>query len=158
MLATIFKPESEAEFTPLQTDIVRGRNAVIFEFAVARDKAKQQIVSGSKGFAQSTISGMKGRLWIDRADFRVLRVESQATEIPDGFPITAARRNIDYDWTTIADEKYLLPLLADVRLTIREGGKLVETRNLVRFTNYQQFGTDIIIGPEDSEPVKEEKP
>lgn len=158
MLATIFKPESDAEFTPVQTDIVRGRTAVIFDFAVERDKAKQRIVSGTGALTQQTITGMKGRIWIDRNDFRVLKVESEATEIPEGFPVTAARRTIDYDWTTIAEEKYLLPLVSDVRLTIREGGRAFETRNVIRFTNYQKFGTDIIIGPEDSEPVTEEKP
>jgi hypothetical protein len=107
MLATIFKPENDADFVPVQTDIIRGRTAVLFEFAVERDKAKQRIVSGTGAVTQSTITGMKGRMWIDRADFRVLRVESEATEIPDGFPVTAARRMIDYDWTTIADEKYI---------------------------------------------------
>ena len=158
MLATIFKEESDAEFTPVQTDVVRGRNTVLFEFAVQRDKAKQRIVSGTGGLTQSAITGMSGRIWIDRGDFRVLRVESEATEIPEGFPVTAARRTIDYDWTVISEEKYLLPLLSDVRLTIREGGRSYETRNLIRFTNYQKFGTDIIIGPEDSAPVIEEKP
>lgn len=158
MLATIFKPENEAEFVPVQTDIIRGRNTVLFEFAVERDKAKQRIVSGSTGLTQSTITGMKGRIWIDRSDFRVLRVESEATEIPEGFPVTAARRTIDYDWMDIAEEKHLLPLVSDVRLTVREGGRSFETRNLIRFTNYQKFGTEIIIGPEDSEPVLEEKP
>jgi hypothetical protein len=158
MLATIFKPENEADFIPVQTDIIRGRTTVMFEFTVERDKAKQRIVSGSTGLTQSTITGMKGRMWIDRTDFRVLRVESEATEIPDGFPVAAARRTIDYDWTMIAEEKYLLPLVSDVRLTVREGSRSFETRNLIRFTNYQKFGTDIIIGPDDSEPVIEEKP
>lgn len=159
MLATIFKPESDAEFTPVQTDLVRGRETVIFDFSVARDKAKQQVVSGGPGeFTQSTITGMKGRIWIDRKEYRVLKVESEATEIPEGFPIRTARRTIDYDWTTIADEKYLLPLVSDVRLTFREKSSVYETRNLIRFTNYQKFGTEIIIGPEDSEPVKEVKP
>ena len=158
MLATIFKPENNADFVPVQTDIIRGRTAVLFDFTVERDKAKQRIVSGSGGLTQSTITGIKGRMWIDRADYRVFRVESEATEIPEGFPVTAARRTIDYDWTTISDEKYLLPLVSDVRLTIRESGRSFETRNLIRFTNYQKFGTDIIIGPEDSEPVTEEKP
>ena len=158
MLATIFKPENDADFTPVQTDIVRGRTTVLFDFTVERDKAKQRIVSGVGAGTQQTITGMKGRMWIDRADFRVLRVESEATEIPEGFPVTAAKRTIDYDWTMIAEEKYLLPLVSDVRMTIRESGRSFETKNLIRFTNYQKFGTDIIIGPEDSEPVKEEKP
>ena len=158
MLAKIFKPESDTEFTPLQTDVIRGRNTVIFDFNVERDKAKQLIVSKGSVTSDSTISGMKGRIWIDREQFRVLKVESEATEIPAGFPITAARRVIDYDWQTIADEKYLLPLISDVRLTIREGGRSFETRNVIRFTNYQKFGTDIIIGEEDITPAKEEKP
>lgn len=157
MLATIFKPESETEFTPVQTDLVRGRNTVIFDFSVERDKAKQQIVAGG-GYSQMTLTGMKGRIWIDRDEFRVLRVESEATEIPENFPIRTARRTIDYDWTTISDERYLLPLISDVRLTFREKSNVYESRNLIRFTNYQKFGTDIIIGPEDSEPVIEEKP
>lgn len=32
MLATIFKPESDAEFSPVQTDLVRGRETVILIF------------------------------------------------------------------------------------------------------------------------------
>lgn len=158
MLATIFKPENDAEFTHVQTDIVRGRTVVLFEFSVERDKAKQRIISGTGASTQSTITGMKGRMWIDRADFRVLRVESEATEIPEGFPVSAAKRVIDYDWTSINDEKYLLPLVSDVRMTIRESGRSYETKNVIRFVNYQKFGTDVIIGPEDSEPVTEEKP
>lgn len=158
MLAKIFKPESDTEFIPLQTDVIRGRNTIIFEFNVERDKAKQVIVSKGSVTSDSTISGMKGRIWIDRESFRVLRVESEATEIPAGFPVSAARRLIDYDWQTIAEEKYLLPLVSDVRMTIREGGKSFETRNVIRFTNYQKFGTDIVIGEEDITPAKEEKP
>jgi hypothetical protein len=157
MLATIFKPESDAEFTVVDTDVVRGRRSVVFDFSVARDKAKQQIISGGT-YTESTITGMKGRIWIDREDYRVLKVESEATEIPEGFPIRTARRVIDYDWTTIADEKYLLPLVSDVRLTFREKSKIYETRNLIRFTNYQKYGTEVVVGADDIEPPKDEKP
>jgi len=106
----------------------------------------------------STTTGLKGRIWIDRDSFRVLRIESEATDIPAGFPCPTAKRNIDYDWTTIANEKYLLPLLSDVRLTIRDAGKIYETRNLIKFKNYQKYGTEVIILDEDSKPIPEEKP
>ncbi len=157
MLATIFKPNSETVFEVVDTDLIRGRRAVVFDFAVERDKAKQQIVSTGT-ITESTITGMKGRIWIDREDFRVLKVESEATEIPETFPIRTAKRFIDYDWTMIADEKYLLPLLSDVRLTFRERSKVFETKNFIRFTNYQKFGTDVVIGEEDITPAPEEKP
>jgi hypothetical protein len=157
MLSTIFKPESDARFQILDTDLVRGRRAVIFDFVVERDKAKQQIVA-TGALVNSTVTGMKGRIWIDRDNFRVLRVESEATEIPPDFPISSARRTIDYDWTTISDEKYLLPTLSDVRLTFREKSRMFESRNLIRFREYQKFGTDVVIKDDDNEPIPEGKP
>src|SRR5688572_30259397 len=95
---------------------------------------------------------MKGRLWIDREDARVLKVESEATDIPANFPIRSARRTIDYEWVKIEDERYLLPSLSDVRLTSREGSKTYETRNVIRFRDYQKYGTDVKILDEDVEP------
>jgi len=153
VLATIFKPESETLFNPIETDVLRGRKAVVFEFSITKDKARQSLTAVGY-LTDSTISGMTGRLWIDTVDARVLRIESEATEIPPNFPIPAAKRNIDYDWIKIADGNYLLPSLSDVRLTIRQNGKLFETRNLIKFKNYQKYGTDVIIVDDDSGPIK----
>jgi hypothetical protein len=157
MLATIFKPESESTFEPVDTDLIRGRRAVVYDFAVARDKAKQ-VITATGYLSNSTVTGMKGRLWVDRDDFRVLRVESEATEIPESFPIRSAKRVIDYDWTTITQEKYLLPLVSDVRLTFRDNSKVFETRNLIRFKDYQKYGTDVQIVAEDNAPPEETTP
>jgi hypothetical protein len=158
MLATIFKPENEGAFEAIETDVLRGRRALVYDFSVERDKAKQQIVSFGAS-SVSTMTGMKGKIWIDRDDFRVLRVESEATEIPDTFPIRTARRNIDYDWVTIAGEKYLLPSLSDVRLTQRAKTEVYETRNLIKFKEYQKFGTDVTVLDDDNKPIQdEEKP
>lgn len=156
VLATIFKPESETKFSLIDTDTIRGRRAVVFDYSVARDKAKQQITA-SGYLTDSTITGMKGKIWIDQEDARVLRVESEATEIPENFPIRSAKRLIDYDWATISNEKYLLPALSDVRLTFRESSKVFETRNLIRFKDYQKFGTEVIILDDDiTENVSDE--
>jgi len=156
VLAIIFKPESETRFDLVDTDLIRNRRAIVFDYSITRDKAKQRITA-SGYFNDTTITGMKGRIWIDRENFRVLRVESAATEIPESFPIRSANRTIDYDWVTISNEKYLLPSLSDVRLTSREKQQVFETRNLIRFKDYQKYGTEVIIGDDDEE-VKEEKP
>ena len=154
MLATIFKPESETVFEPIETDVIRGRPSVVFDYSVTRDKAKQ-VITATGYSSDSTVTGMKGKIWIDRENFRVLRVESEATEIPETFPIRTAKRVIDYDWTTINRDKYLLPLLSDVRLTFRENSKVFETRNLIRFKDYQKYGTDVLVVEEDNAPVEE---
>jgi hypothetical protein len=163
VLATIFKPESETKFATVDTDVLRGRRAIVYSFETAKDKAKEEITHAGT-FNDSTIAGMKGKIWIDRESFRVLRVESAATEIPDTFPVRAASRNIDYDWVTISGEKYLLPSLSEVRLTSREDNlsargsrDLVETRNLIRFKEYQKYGSEVKILDDDVDP-KDDKP
>lgn len=154
VLATVFKPESETRFAYVDTDEIRGRKALMFDFDIDKDKAREHIVS-TAATTVSTIAGMRGRLWIDSANFRVLRIDSEATEIPDTFPVRSARRLIDYDWATIAGEKYLLPLLSDVRLTHRESKNIFETRNLIRFKDYQKYGSEVTIIEDDNAPPTE---
>jgi hypothetical protein len=157
VLAKIFKPESDTEFKLVDTDIIRTRRALVFDYSVTREKAKQIIVA-SGSFDDTAITGMKGRVWIDRENFRVLRIESAATEIPESFRVRSANRTIDYDWVTIADEKYLLPLLSDVRLTSRENKQIYETRNVIRFKDYQKFGSEVKILDDDETAPEEKKP
>jgi hypothetical protein len=156
VLNTIFKPESETKFSVLDTDTLRERRTIVFNYEITREKAKQLIVSSGL-VSDSTVTGMKGRLWIDRENFRVLRVESIATEIPANFPIRAASRVIDYDWVTLSDQKFLLPLFSDVRLTSRQDRELIESRNEIRFRNYQKYSSSVQV-LDDGEEVKEDKP
>jgi hypothetical protein len=150
VLATIFKSENETAFAPVDTDVIRARRAIVYNFEIKKEKAPQQIgVSGNL----STTAGMKGKIWIDRENSRILRIESVATEIPQDFPVQAASRTIDYDWVTIADEKYLLPSLSDVRLTSRYGREMYETRNVIRFKDYQKYGSEVRILEDDEAPT-----
>lgn len=154
MLATIFKPESQAKFEVIQTDILRTYSALVFEFSVEKDRAKQVITSVGSS-TDSTITGMKGRIWIDRDKGRVLRIESEATDIPANFPVRSAKRNIDYEWVKIVDGVYLLPSISDVRLTMREKSNVFETRNLIRFKDYQKYGSEVRILDDDNKPEPE---
>ena len=154
MLATIFKPESQTQFAPLDTDLIVGRKAMIFDFFVEKDRAKQVITA--VGYStDSTTTGVKGRIWVDREAARVLRIESEATDIPPNFPIRTARRTIDYAWVKIEDERFLLPSLSDVRLTMREKSNVFETRNLIRFVNYQKYGSEVRVLDDDIKPEPE---
>jgi hypothetical protein len=153
VLASIFKPESKTEFRAVDTDTLRGRRAIVYEYSVKRVNSKQVITSVDL-IPQSTVSGYRGKIWVDRETSRVLRVEQEATEIPDDFPIRAASREIDYDWVAIGDLKYLLPLASDVRLTSRHRDQFYESRNQIRFRNYQKYGSEVKI-LDDDETVEE---
>jgi hypothetical protein len=75
----------------------------------------------------------------------VLRIEASNDDIPAGFPITLAESSVEYDWTTIAGERYLLPIHAEVLLGI--DSKKYYTRNVIEFSNYRRFEAKIKIDP-----------
>ncbi|MCB1026073.1 MAG: hypothetical protein KDB79_16875, partial [Acidobacteria bacterium] len=144
VLATIFKRENETKFEVVDTDQINGQRAIVYDFSIKKDKAQQRITA-QQLITESTIAGMDGRIWIDRDKSRVLRIESNATEIPADFPIQTAKRIIDYDWVKINGEDYLLPSNSDVRLTFRQRKDIFETRNLIAFKDYKKYGSEVII-------------
>jgi len=159
MLALLFKEETHAEFKPVDTDTLRGRRTIIYEFEVKLPFSKQTIKAGRPGAEeQSTTTGYRGRIWVDRENYRVLRIEDISTDIPAGFPVTAASSRIDYDWVTINERPYLLPSEAEIKLTAAIGdNQFMQTRNEIRFRNYQKFGAEVKIIediPDDDEPPK----
>ena len=157
-LAKIFKAESKTKFDFLTTDVIRGRRTLVYEYVINIENNKDGGVGLKGPVYQSTPAGEKGRIWIDRDTFRVLRIDYQLTDISPSFPVKAVTKSIDYDLVEIAGAKYLLPIVSDFRGTVESRGELRESRNVIRFRNYQKYGTDVIAIEEDSKPVVEEKP
>ena len=151
MLSSLFAPESRTEFKMVDTDTLRNRRTIIFEYAIERKNSKQTIKSNDY---PSVTVGHRGRVWIDRENSRVLRLESSVTEIPEDYPIRAAGRTVDYAWVTIAGREYLLPARAQVELTATQNGQLFQTRNDIHFRNYQKYGSEVRII--DDEEVEDE--
>lgn len=157
-LKKIFKPESKTQFDLLTTDVLRNRKSVVFQYEIALVNNKDGGVGLKGANYQSSPAGEKGRIWIDREDFRVLRIEYHLTDISPSFPVKAVTKFIDYDQVEISGEKYLLPILSDFRGTVENSSKRFESRNVIRFKNYQKYGTEVTIVEEDTQPVPEEKP
>jgi hypothetical protein len=167
-LSELFKPETRAEFNLVDTDTLRGRRTIIYEFEVKKIFSHQSLGWGEHGsIEQQTIAGYRGRIWVDRENSRVLRLEDISTEIDPGFPITAASKVIDYDWVAINEQEHLLPSRAVVELTDRVRGQTEETRNEILFRGYRKFGAEVKIidvdekdfppdKPEETEPVRPE--
>jgi hypothetical protein len=169
-LTDLFKPESQATFNMVDTDTLRGRRTIIYEYEVKKVFSHQSLGWGEGGSIKlQTIAGYRGRIWVDRETNRVLRLEDISTEIEPGFPITAASKLIDYDWVSINEKEHLLPLRAVVELTDRVRGQTEETRNEILFRGYRKFGAEVKIididekdfppeKPEEAEPKKPEAP
>lgn len=161
MLAALFKEETQAVFQAVDTDTLRGRRAVVYEFSVKKENSKLSIKAGNErtGNARSVITAYHGRVWLDRETFRVLRIETISSEIPPDFPITAASSLIDYDWVMINDQRYLLPIAAEIKLTAGSNEQAVHSRNEIRFRGYQKFGAEVkIIEVDEPDDMPETKP
>jgi len=158
-LADIFKPETKAEFRVVDTDQIQNRRTLVYEYVVKRDASQLSLSLADTG--ARAVVGSRGRMWIDRELGRVLRFEQIATEIPPDFPITAASSLIDYDWVTINEKKYLLPTHSQILLTTNQPKFMLQSRNDVRFRNYQKFSAELKVVDEvdgDDEPADEPPP
>ena len=156
MLASLFRPETQTTFKAVDTDLLRGHRAIVYEFEVKQQNSRQSLKTTG---ARAVVVGYRGRVWIDRETWRVLRIEDIATDIPADFPIRSKQSLTDYDWVAIAERKYLLPVVVDLRMTTPIQGQLVQFRNEIRFRNYQKYGTEVkIIEDVEGEEEPEEKP
>ena len=159
-VADVFKPETKAEFRMVDTDTVQTRRTVVYEYVVKKDNS--QLTLGLADTGARAQVGSRGRVWIDRELDRVLRFEQIATEIPPDFPITAASSLIDYDWFNINERKYLLPTHSEILLTTINPKFVLQSRNDIRFRNYQKFGAELKVvdevGEDDDPPPPPKKP
>ena len=158
-LARLFKQESKTEFNLLDTDTLRGHQTVIYEFIIELKNNKGDGISTGSGSVYTSVpAGRKGKVWIDRKDFRVLRIEIQYTDLPSDFLVKAFTSSSDFDWVEIGGEKHLLPLISDARFTSTNSVGLLQNRNLIYFKNYQKYGAEVKILDGDEEEVPDEKP
>ena len=158
-LKELFSPDSRAEFQAVDTDTLRGRRTIIYEYEVKKEFSHQSLGWGSGGsLMQQTIAGYRGRIWVDRENYRVLRLEDISNDIDPGFPITAASKVIDYDWVTIAEVPHLLPSRATVELTAHDRGQTEQTRNEILFRGYRKFGAEVKIIDVSEKDFPPEKP
>ncbi len=154
-LKKIFDLTSKTAFEVLTTDVVRGRRAVVYNYEIDIENNKNGGIGLKGPVYESSPAGEKGRIWIDRDNFRVLRIEYMATNIAPTFAVKAVTKSIDYDMVEIAGDKYLLPTVSDFRGTVESGKQRFEQRNVIRFKNYQKYGTDVVILDDDVKPQPE---
>ena len=158
-LSDLFKPETRAEFNMVDTDTLRARRTIIYEYEVKKEFSHQSLGWGEGGtISLQTIAGYRGRIWVDRETNRVLRLEDISTEIDPSFPITAASKVIDYEWVAINEQQHLLPSRAVVELTDRVRGQTEQTRNEILFRGYRKFGAEVKIIDIDEKDFPPDKP
>jgi len=147
MLAQLFDPLTAAEFTWARHSQLRDRGVYVFEFVVPKHRSRWSL---NYMKTDTIVVGYRGLVYIDKETERVLRIYMRAEGVPADFPIQEAQERLDYDFTTISGQEFLLPLKARVRM--RQGRYL--SRNDVEFRLYRKFSADASISFEESENLE----
>ena len=143
VLGGLFAEQSQAEFKELRREALRGHQTTVFSFRVKKAFSNNQITDKQSG--RTVTTAYEGTVWIETATARVLRLEQSAVDIQRGFPITLAESAVEYDWITIADLKFLLPVSAEVLLG--NDAERYYSRNVIELRNYRMFDSDVKIVP-----------
>jgi len=155
LLKGIFERESHTEFGWERWATLRGRLHYVFRYRVAAGNSKWKIFYDR---SDQITPGYSGLLFVDTDYKTVSRVVMAAEEIPPSFPVQMARTQLDYDFTDIAGQQYLLPLRSELRM--RSGKQLI--KNDVEFRSYRRYGADVQIrfdtppDPLDAEKLQEQ--
>ncbi len=150
MLREIFAPESRARFRWERWATLRGRRMHVFSYHVDQAHSKWHVTYENR---EDIVPAYGGLIYVDRDTSMVMRITFEAENIPPSFPVQQAATVLDYDFVTINEREYVLPLRAVVRM---RSGKYL-SKNEVEFRMYRKFSAEATITFETPEPLPEEK-
>ena len=150
MLREIFDRNAATTFNWERWATLRGRRVYVFSYRVDQAHSQWWLIYEERERYNPAYHGL---IYVDRDTGVVSRVTLEAEEIPSTFPISAASTMLDYDLTEIGDQKYMLPLRAEMRM--RHAKEL--TKNDVEFRLYRKFSAEASVSYETPEPLPADK-
>jgi hypothetical protein len=142
MLDWTFRPKSETKFRFENYAELRGRSVYVFSFKVDKSHSEFRVSWDSFFKHSAAITGFIGSVYVDRETYRVLRITYGMDAVPKGVDITSASSVLDYDFVEIGEQKFFLPLHAEMHIARQDGNQL---RNEMDFTNYRKFSSDAVL-------------
>ncbi|MBZ5579122.1 MAG: hypothetical protein LAP40_21375 [Acidobacteriia bacterium] len=145
MLRQIFEPATETHFEWSHWATMRGRLSYVFAYHVAGARSQWHISDREN----TIITAYQGLVYVDQQTREVLRITVVATDIPGAFPIHSAEDILDYDFQTLGDHEFLLPLKGEVRMSTGD----VLARNDNEFRLYHKYSTESEIKYDTPDPL-----
>jgi len=132
----VLSPNTNANFHGKQSTTIVNRAAFLYSFSVEQPNSHWHVESQG----QSYLPAYSGSIWIDKENYRVLRIELSAKTLPSTFPLDTVESAVDYDYVLIGEGKYLLPVHSEALSCAR--GTSQCSRNVIEFRNYKKFTAD----------------
>jgi hypothetical protein len=149
LLQDVFSPITNADFHGKRLTTIVNRPAYRYDFSVRQSNSHWHVTAEGQSYQPE----FTGSVWIDKENYRALRIELAARNMPGSFPLDQVESSIDYDYVPIGDHNYLLPVHSEVLSCARGGSDC--SRNVIEFLNYRKFTADTVItfDPSDKDPA-----
>jgi hypothetical protein len=153
MMADIFDPGSQAHFSWDHWATLRGRRTYVFAYDIEQENSHYRMKEQETG--KEVVPAYRGLVYIDKENNIVTKLTLNPYNIPADFPVHEAHESLDYDFQTIADVKYMLPLKAVLTSKATRFG----TKNDIEFRLYRKFetGSTIMFDTPDALPDDQTK-
>ena len=150
----IFNPKSNTRLQWERWATLHKRRMHVFSYRVPLEYSDFSIHSAQdeKDPGVTVIAGYHGSIFVDKELDTIMRITKEADDIPPTFPVQQASETLDYDFTKIGDNEFLLPLSVDVRM---HGGR-IWSKNVKEFRLYRKFSADAVI-KFDAEQLPDDK-
>ena len=139
LLQDVLAPQTDADFHGQRSTTIVNRAAYRYDFTVQRPNSHWHVYAASESYTPE----YNGTIWIDKQNYRVLRIELSAQKLPRTFLLDTVESAVDYDYFTIGDGKFLLPAHSEALSCVRGTGEC--TRNVIDFRNYKKFSAETSI-------------
>jgi hypothetical protein len=139
VLEAVFRIASKADFQWKETDSLTGGTVQVYDYRVLRANSMFSVTAST---GKELVVGFHGQVFIDTATRSARRITLIADDLPPAFPTHASMIGVDYDYVSINEHDYLMPVSAQLQL---RQGRHEAVLNTMEFRNYKRFGSNVKI-------------
>jgi hypothetical protein len=143
LLRQIFEPESHAEFHWERWTNLEGHLVHVYTYFIDQPHSRETI---DYNHIQQVTPAYHGEVFIEKETNAIWRITVEP-EPPVSFPIQNIHEKLDYRYTVISGQKFLLPVTGQIVMKA-EG---VGTKNEIEFRSYRKYSADTSITFDDSD-------
>lgn len=135
-------------YTARAEETRNGRRTIRYDFRVPRERSAFHIASD----AGDVVVGYHGSFWVDAETLDLVRLQTEADDIPQSIKVRASRDTMEYARMRIGESDFLLPSSSELVMVDREG---TENRNVSRFTGCRKYTGESTVSFGDPEAAPE---
>jgi hypothetical protein len=140
----VIQPSTDASFKYDREDIIGGRPAHRYTYAVRKSNSHWKVQVPGYDIKPA----YRGAVWIDKETNRVTRVEMEARELPQDYPLSVVEMTVELGPINIRGQTHLMPVKSQNLSCQRDSVSC--SRNDVEFRNYKMFSAESTISTTDS--------